>query len=341
MKLLDAMTFLDDLSEKHSIELYHGNLTDLPYNECVDVLVISAFPNDYTPTPRSLIGSLDKNGISVKALARDKLEDKRASSYCWISRPLEMEIPERRFRQIMCYEPPYAVHPAEAVGNVFRCLASYSTSDTSIATVAMPLLSTGVAAVPIADMIEPLVDAAKHWMKNGLPIKRLMLVEHSETKAYEMKGAFSLLKKWYEKDASGHDTTTDYDIFISYCQKNSTEADLVHHELLQQKSHLKIFMDRMELEPGMAWQQKIFNSLVRCRKIMTLYSPAYLSSNACQEEFNIAQLLHLKKKDVLFPVYLFNADPLPQYMTFWHYMDCREADVMKLKEACEKLVTGF
>ncbi|MDT8274367.1 MAG: toll/interleukin-1 receptor domain-containing protein, partial [Desulfomonilia bacterium] len=99
--------------------------------------------------------------------------------------------------------------------------------------------------------------------------------------------------------------------------------------------HAKIFMDRVELEPGMAWQQKIFDSLVSCRKIMPLYSPDYLSSKACQEEFNIAQLLHLKKKDVLFPVYLLNADPLPQYMTFWQYIDCREADKDKLEHACE------
>ena len=161
-----------------------------------------------------------------------------------------------------------------------------------------------------------------------------MLVERTETKAYEMKGAFLLLKKWYGKDASTSGLECDYDIFISYCQKNSDEADFVHQELRKHNHSMKIFMDRMVLEPGMAWQQKIFNSLVRCRRIMTLYSPDYLSSNACQEEFNIAQLLHLKKKDVLFPVYLFNADPLPQYMTFWQYMDCREADKDKLVCAC-------
>jgi len=341
MKLLDRITIVDELSESHFIELYHGDMNELPAQENVDVLVVSAFPDDYTPSRRSLIGSLDQNGISVKALSRDKLEDKRASTYCWISKPLENKIPERKFRQILCYEPPHAIHPAEAVGNVFRCLASYPVSDVSITTVAMPLLSTGVAEVPLVDMIQPLVDAAIRWLENGLPIKKLILVESSERKAYEMKGAFSLLKKGYEKGVSRSSIKSDYDIFISYCQKNNMEADFVHRELLSQNPDITIFMDRVELEPGMAWQQKIFNSLVRCRKIVTLYSPEYLSSNACQEEFNIAQLLHLKKKDVLFPVYLFNADPLPHYMTFWQYVDCREADKMKLKQACGKLVAGI
>jgi len=172
MNLLDSIRIVDELSEEHLIELYHGDINELSAREKVDVLVVSALPDDYTPTRVSLIGSLHENGISVKALSRDKLEDKRASSYCWISKPLGNEFPERGFRQIMCYEPPFAVPPAEAVGNVFRCLASYPVSDVSITTVAMPLLSTGVAAVPLAEMIEPLVDAAVHWMKNGLPLKR-------------------------------------------------------------------------------------------------------------------------------------------------------------------------
>lgn len=339
MKLLDCIHIVDDSSEEHCIELYHGDINDLPSHENVDVLVLSAFPDDYTPTHRSLIGSLYEKGISVKALSQDKLEDKRASSYCWMSKPVGNEPCEKRFRQIMCYEPPHAVHPAEAIGNVFRCLASYPVTDVSIANVAMPLLSTGVAAVPLAEMIEPLLNAAVHWMRNGLPLKRLLLIERSQTKAYEMKGAFSLLKKWYEKDLSNFNIESDYDIFISYCQKDDREADFVHKELQKYNPDVKVFMDRVELEPGMAWQQKIFYSLVRCKKIMTLYSPNYLSSKACQEEFNIAQLLHLKKKDVLFPVYLFNADPLPQYMTFWQYVDCREADKLKLKVACEELMS--
>lgn len=341
MKLLDRFSITDELSDTHHIELYLGDLNELPLGENVDVMVISAFPDDYTPTHGSLIGSLHKQGISIEALSKDKLEDKRASSYCWISKPMGKEYPKRRFKQIMCYEPPHAVNPAEAVGNVFRCLASYPITDVSISTVAMPILSTGDAAVPLAEMIEPLVDTAVHWMMNGLPLNRLMLVERSERKAYEMKGAFSILKKMYERNTSSTKIKSDYDIFISYCQKNDREADYVHSELHLLNPGVKIFMDRIELEPGMAWQQKIFNSLVRCRKIMTLYSPDYLSSKACQEEFNIAQLLHYKKKDVLFPVYLFNADPLPEYMTFWQYIDCREADIMKLKKACGKLVSGI
>lgn len=63
-----------------------------------------------------------------------------------------------------------------------------------IAVIAMPLLSTGDAAVDMVDMLEPLVTAASAWMMAGLPISRLMIIERAEQKAYEAKGAFALLK---------------------------------------------------------------------------------------------------------------------------------------------------
>jgi len=325
LKILEQITVIDKQSEKHSIDLIHGDITSRTHDKRADVLIVSAFPDDYIPTPTSLIGALHKKGVSVEELSRDKLEDKRASTYCWTSRQVGSGKADIPFRHILCYEPPSAIHPAEAVGNIFRCLASYAGRGMPIETGAMPLLSTGDVATPMVDMLEPLVNTVLNWMFHGLPIKRLLIIEHTEAKALEMKGAFSLLKRMYERTSFQSVYRKDYDVFISYCQLNAEAADILYNELARGSPGIKIFMDRIELEPGVAWQQKIFNSLIRCRKIVTLYSPQYLSSKACQEEYNIAQLLHLGNKDVLFPVYLYNADPLPHYMTYWQYIDCREA----------------
>ena len=320
MKLLDTLQIYDERQEEHRIELWHGDITETGTCDPVDVLVISALPDDYIPTPNSVIGALNKKGVSIDQLSKNKLEDKRGSCNCWLSHPLTSISPITGFRQILCYEPTENVHPAESVGNIFRCLSSYALYENSISAIAMPLLSTGDAKVPIIEMLEPLMEAATNWMKNGLPVKVIKIVEHSELKAMEIKGAFSVLKHKSSPESPGQDK---YDLFISYCQLNSVDADHIYAYLSGKSRGIRIFMDRMELEPGMAWQQKIFSSLINCRKVMLLYSPQYLSSRTCQEEFNITQLIHLKKKDMMFPVYLYNADPLPSYMTFWQYADCR------------------
>jgi hypothetical protein len=336
LKPLDKIVVYDVNGEEHSIELWLGDITTI--SEMADILVISAFPGDYYPTRTSLIGSLFQRGISVKNLAQDKFEDMRENSFCWISQQLPAITHDSPYKRLICYEPPHGIHPADGVGNIFRCLAAYAGSGHEINTIMMPLISTGDAGIPIAEMLEPLLEAATHWMKSGLPIRRLIIVEKDEHKALEIKGAFGVLRKIYQSRPNLVWPQPSYDAFISYCHANKTEADFFHQELTSLQSDIKLFIDRQELIPGMAWQKKIFNSLVSCRKVIALYSPQYIKSQACREEFNLAQVLHHQRKNVLFPIYLYDIGELPPSMSFWQYTDCRPADQMKLKEACSNLI---
>src|SRR6185503_21273459 len=101
------------------VELYLGDLAAIPKEQAVDLLVLSAFPDDYAPTPTSLIGALDRRSLSVRELATHKAVDLREAFSCWLSAELDRDHPNLGFRQLLCFEPLTRGAPPELVGDVF------------------------------------------------------------------------------------------------------------------------------------------------------------------------------------------------------------------------------
>ena len=93
MELLDKLVIAGDFGQQRSLELWYGDLTDMPSSEAVDVLIVSAFPNDYIPVRGTLMGALHNKGIFVEELAQHKLIDKRANLSCWLSQPIQSSSP--------------------------------------------------------------------------------------------------------------------------------------------------------------------------------------------------------------------------------------------------------
>ena len=241
MKLLDVLVVNHD-SEERYIELYQGDLTNMLPEEHVDILVVSAFPNDYSPIPRTLIGALDRKGVSVGELSRRKVLDLRNTFSCWLSPEITPTQPGLEFNQILCFEPLVRGKPTEVVGEIFQSLMPIVTTNSHLVDVAMPVVATGNQGVPLVDMFEPLLDAAVHWLALGLPVKHLKIVHYSEQKAYELKGAFSLLKKRYENLHLKPSPKFKYDAFISYSHEDLDEANLVMNMLVRQKNGLRVFL---------------------------------------------------------------------------------------------------
>jgi hypothetical protein len=338
MRLLDALT-VDYQSDERRIGIYEGDLTDLTPDEAVDVLVVSAFPNDYAPTPGSLIGALDRKGVSVHELARDKAVDLRGSLSCWMSREIDSVHPGIEFKRILCFEPLARGRPPEVVGDIFRSLGALVGDDPPIHTVAMPLVATGDQHIPVGQMIDPLLDAAVHWIAIGLPLTELKIVAHSRRMAEDLAREFSRLKKkWSQFSLAPTEPT--YDLFVSYSHEDTRDAALMVEELQQLRPGLRVFFDRMTLDIGAAWQQEVYEAIDDSRRFLPLFSPSYLQSKICLEEFNIA--LHRRRdtgEEIVFPVYVYSAD-LPTYMrALVNYEDCREGDVERMRAACQKLLS--
>jgi hypothetical protein len=229
------------------------------------------------------------------------------------------------------------------VGDIFRALTPILAEKPEIRTIALPVVAAGDQAYPVADMLAPLLDAALHWLENGLPLDRVKIVAYSDAQARDAFEVFSRQKADYVSAVQAAEKTqgADYDVFMSYSRANAHESEAMERALRESRPDIKIFVDRKEIDIGSAWQPEIFESLDRCRKVVAMLSPDYLVSKVCKEEFNIAWIRARETDDeVIFPVYLFTA-ALPTYMKYRNYFDCREGDKSKIVEATMSLLAAL
>lgn len=335
---------LDTLVVRHAgadrkIDLCSGDLTAIPASEACDLLVVSAIPGSYFPTQGSLIGALARKGVSIEALAQRKQVDLRNTCSCWLSEELGGPADRLGYRRILCFEPAGEGSPAEFVGDIFRALLPFL-GESGFRTVAMPVVSSGDAGNPVAEMLRALVEAATNWMSLGVSLERLLIFTPlTPDKQEEARALFAELKRSHAPSATAQDETWDYDIFLSYAHADGEHAAFIAEELEQAEPAVRLFLDRQRLNPGSSWQHEIFDALDSSNRVLALYSPDYVRSKVCKEEFNIAWARGRElERQVLFPVYLFTA-PLPTYMKLVQYVDCREGARDLLSSACKRVLT--
>jgi hypothetical protein len=196
-----------------TIELLFGDLSVLPAEHAVDALVVSAFPDSYTPDPGTLFASLYKRDFDMREVARRKAEDQRARLGCWISERLTDERARKfGFLRVICFEPLYPAfveHASrtrsieDAVGFLFRCLNNFIIPDITdndrrryaIRRVAMPLLATGNQRVPVEELLPRLIAAAIFWLEEGLPIETLKIVAFGPEHAVAARRIFTAVTR--------------------------------------------------------------------------------------------------------------------------------------------------
>lgn len=340
MDLLDRHVITRDGAHSE-IQLLVGDVTAIPDEHSVDLLVVSAFPDDYLETPTSVIGALASHGISVGALAKNKESHLRALN-CWVSRPLDR--PDFNVRQLLSFEPKRRLrtlatdqgaddgHSMQAaVDDLFRALIPFVTGPPWISSVAMPLLAAGDQGEDPLEMLRALMNSATHWLAAGLPLQMLKIVVYEGSKTTDPHAASAAFRSLAEKSAPASITSTsDYahDLFVSYSRRDERVVDSLVAQIRSYEPNLNIYIDREKLRTGSFWQREIFEALERSRQVLCLYSPDYLKSDVCQDEYQLA-LLHHRKGGTLIPAYL-RSTRLPLHMQLVQYHDCREEDQPRL-----------
>ncbi|KAJ8037708.1 hypothetical protein HOLleu_18599 [Holothuria leucospilota] len=94
-------------------------------------------------------------------------------------------------------------------------------------------------------------------------------------------------------------SVVQYDLFLSYCHKDTEIAQRIVKMLRDMNSHLKIFFDVQELKTGKSWQRALYHSIDGSRCLVALMTNSYIKSAVCQEEFNLAMMKHYAKTNHL------------------------------------------
>jgi hypothetical protein len=333
MHLIDSI-HIQHLGKTRVINLAVGDLSCLPADHAVDALIVSAFPDDYVPMLGTLIAALEQRGVSVASLAERKAVDLREFASCWLSEVVEHQ--DAGFQRILCFESAYRGKPTEVVGDIFRAIIPFTAGPSPICSVAMPLVATGDQGEDANEMLCALVNASVHWLNSGMPLDRITIVLHPTEELEPLQQTFASVKASLKLQTPPSDYK--YDAFISYSWDNKAAVDQLVDCLRSNRPDLRLFLDRLELRPGAAWQQHIFEALDDARKIICVYSPSYLKSRICQEEFNMALYRHRESDDgVLLPVFLQTA-PLPTYMKMTQYVDAREGDTNQIVSTASELL---
>ncbi|WP_291985797.1 toll/interleukin-1 receptor domain-containing protein [Candidatus Accumulibacter sp. ACC007] len=342
MEKVASITVFDGKTER-VISLVQGDLTELGPNEAVDLLLTSAFPNDYTPTATSLIGALQRSGLSVAELARDKAVDLRHTSGFWLSHELADRFTWRGARRLAVFEPRDLGSPPEAVGALFRGLFPFL-SDREDQRVAMPILSSGDQRWSPLVMMESLLGASIQWMRRGLPISELMIFERNS-------GRIPLLKALMDQLGQGDDGSAtpraalsvpppraqDYDVFLSFSSHNANAADAFKNELAAIDPARTVFDFRLAIQKGKSYQDEIDRAIESCRRVVSILSPAYFASPECQEELNIARLRNKRSGfGLLIPLYWRSISPgLPLWLQTLNQCVCVEERLDQLPVAAQ------
>lgn len=336
MKVLERIE-IEGGTKPKVIELCWGDLTELSKKDRVDVLVVSAFPGDYTPTPNSLIGALHAKGVSVGQLAMDKDVDLRETCSCWLSHPIFPFDPGIQYNRILCFEPLVLGSAPDVVSDIFRAITPMLGSSFKIESLAMPIVASGDMGNPVTRMLPPLLDAAVHWMGAGLPVSLLRIFVRNrkdanlpELEFKRTRSRLAPLTKSYKPD---------FEVFISYSSENEKTGNKIAAQL--KKQGLSVFFGPRSIETGSPWPQQLFNAINTCHRMVALYTPAYLQSKCCQDEFGISWARRWdENREVIYPIY-WQTTELPPHMKFLNYKDSRNRNESLLIQACNELASAF
>ena len=337
MELLESWTILHGGAPR-TIELLTGDLSALPEEHAVDLMIVSAFPDDYLATSTSLIGALQRAGLSVAGLAQDKLSDWRSE----FPAGCRSQCPNAFISGPFCVSSQAGAGPRRRSPMISFALSRH-VSSADPGSFRWPCQSLGLATkvtrrTPCSILF---LKAAVSWIGRGLPLRCLKIVVRSSAVAELAREVFldqrrqQSVKAGLKREVSP--SSRQCDVFLSYCHLDHGPANVFYRSLKAQMPLVNIFFDQVSIKNGASWLMQVAEFLDAARRVVAFYTPAYWSSPNCKDEFAAALA---RQNDttttVLYPIYLSSASILYLFRNL-QFADCRENDEQKMTAACGAL----
>lgn len=222
---------------KRNVSLYSGDLSELDADEAVDYMAVSTLPDFYLADSGTLLHSLNKKGVSVEALSKDKDEDYRQEIPCWVSK----EVNGIQSKRLIIFEP---TNPRDNAYNyvtyIFSAIAVREKGRTADLKIAMPMLCTGKSGADPIEMMEAMFFAAVHWGAMKFPFKEIKIVIYQNSsdqnairqKFIELKYAYLHLESLYN--------TRAYNFYVKQAMEGIQDVELPDY--LTQRQYFAIHL---------------------------------------------------------------------------------------------------
>lgn len=298
---MSKILFEKTLKNNKTFRVINGDISKL--NEKFDLLICSAFKDDYYPVPGTLIGSLYYNlNIDVEKLSKNP-EMEMKNFGCWIS-----NLDSDYFKRICCVELLNLDEVNKNNGYVFEngefkldeskysskkivnrtfstmkfILEQLNFEGVNIENIILPILGSGNQGIEIDYLVGPLVQHCFSILEEIDGVKSISICEYSEEKAYRF---VKLINKVLNPNVVK-------DVFISYSSKNYSEALKVAQIL--NKNNISYWMAPDSIPTGSSYLDEIASAIVNSSCLVLVLSRDAENSSWVVKEVETA--IDCKKK---------------------------------------------
>ena len=306
------------------LEMLCGDLAELDLK--ADMVVCSAFKNNYMPSRSSLIGTLQHNyGISVAQLAEKPAMNLKDLGI-WISESIE--VANTPFKRLACVEMIDREEKLQTLfETVFFAVFKGIRNGYRTETIALPLIGTGNQEIGKNEIFVPLIAECLNAFDYIDELKKITFFEKDIEKYRYM---CDYIQGMLDKNESKT-------FFISYSHKDFEVANKIADEL--EKKGVKVWIDHKKIR-NPEYSQEIVKALKSSSAFLILVSSNSQSSVDVRRELFNAGEFERTNNLLLFPIRLDEQeyiDSFGYYLAGHNHADLRTVTWEKIQEVCDKI----